>query len=62
MLIFPPGYFLDIMLEIPYNSASTREKVTIFIRYLGLIKNGNFQEYSPLIIWMKLKRVFLKVK
>jgi hypothetical protein len=36
------------MLEIPYNSASTREKVTIFIRYLGLKKwefSGAFASY-----------------
>ncbi|MBT4259439.1 MAG: hypothetical protein HOD90_05945 [Nitrospina sp.] len=36
------------MLEIPYNSASSREKVTNFIRYSGLKKwefSGVFASY-----------------
>ena len=46
--LFNPGYFLDILLEIPYNRASSREKVTIFIRYSGLKKwefSGVFASY-----------------
>jgi hypothetical protein len=37
------------MLEIPYNNGSTREKVTIFIRYSGLKRMGIFRSIRFLL-------------